>query len=618
MNPPEGTPPDTASIRWTGPRARVRRGAVAAAAACAATLLLPPSGGAAPMKPSPGPLAAAHEAWDNRASCFECHSPGETLSQRCLACHSEIAWYREKHRGLHARVAAIECATCHRDHAGRNAAMIRWDEGAPERFRHARTGWLLTGAHARVACRSCHSIENQRASVGSQKLDRRTSWLGLDASCASCHADPHGGRFGAGCDRCHRTTAWREIARAGFDHDKTRFALRGRHAALACASCHDAKKAWGPKPAFSACRDCHGDAHAGTATLAGKRVDCAACHDVNGFSSSTFTAKRHARTAYALTGRHAAVACGGCHVRESGAEARRLGPARVRMRPRFDRCDRCHEDAHAGQLAESSRSGPEPGVALSVVTGACSGCHVTAGWKPSSFGARDHAALRFVLQGAHATVDCRGCHGVDRPGLPPPAGSARAGPARFVFRITEVGCVDCHVDPHGRRFSAPNALSAGCSGCHGFDSFRPATYDVERHARSPFPLEGAHRAVRCDACHRELRREPGGPALLRSAAQPTPMSLRIERHACADCHEDPHGTQFRGRKGGGACDSCHGDDAFRPASRFDHERDASFPLRGAHARVACERCHREERDRSGRSVVTYRGVSRRCEDCHAA
>ena len=608
-----------------------RRGVRIAAAGIAAAALF---GGVAPTRAqvSPGPLAVAHQEWDNLTACFQCHSRSEAMTQRCLACHTEIAWYRSQRRGFHARVTATECAKCHPDHAGRDFAMVHWDEGAPERFRHDRTGWALTGAHARVACRACHKIENQRAAVAAKirKKDHAASWLGLDTSCASCHTDPHAGRFGSDCARCHTTGAWKEISKTGFDHEKTRFPLRGRHAAVACASCHDEKTAWGPKPAFAACGDCHKDAHAGTATLAGKPADCAACHDVNGFASSTFTAERHAKTAYPLTGKHLALACNACHVRERGAAAA-LGSAGVRMRPRFDRCERCHEDAHGGQLSAAAPAGSGArngagaarngaGAGRSGARTACADCHTTAGYRPSTFRVSDHAALRFALAGAHAKAACRDCHGADREGLPPPVGRERAGRAGFVFRIVELECAACHADPHGGRFAAAGARPdpKGCLGCHGVEAFRPAAYDLERHARSRFPLEGAHRATPCVQCHAELRGNGTRSTLVRAAARIAPRPFVVEKRACADCHENPHGAQFRGRKGGGACESCHGIDAFRPAARFDHDRDASFALRGAHANVACERCHKTVKDRAGARVIAYKGVSTRCEDCHAS
>jgi hypothetical protein len=57
--------------------------------------------------------------------------------------------------------------------------------------------------------------------------------------------------------------------------------------------------------------------------------------------------------------------------------------------------------------------------------------------------------------------------------------------------------------------------------------------------------------------------------------------------------------------------------AFRPADRFDHDRDARFSLKGAHATVTCARCHFTRRSAAGKPVVVYRPVSTKCESCHS-
>ncbi|MGE5176103.1 MAG: cytochrome c3 family protein [Hyphomicrobiales bacterium] len=588
------------------PRLRVVLGALALGLALAP--------GASRAQVSPGPLARAHHAWDNLASCFQCHSRSGSMSERCLACHTEIAWSQRERRGFHATVSTQECAKCHPDHAGEDFAMITWDEGSPDKFRHDRAGWTLTGKHATLACRACHAVANQKSPVTSliRKKNHAESWLGLDTRCASCHEDPHKGRFGDRCETCHRTERWGEINQEGFDHDKTRYPLRGRHASLACASCHDAKTAWGPKPAFSACGSCHRDAHAGQATLAGKPADCAACHDVNGFRPSTFTVGMHRKTAYPLRGAHVRVDCARCHVRPAGAEAAKLGTAGVVLHPAGDRCERCHAGAHGDLL---------PAAGAKAARTACADCHGEDSFRPSRFTVADHAKVTFRLDGTHATTDCRACHGVDRAGLPPLADAARAGKAAFVFAIPEAACADCHADPHKGRFAAggAKAFDGGCAACHGTKTFRPASYDAERHAHAAFPLEGAHRAVPCAACHADLAKRPAASSLLRAKpnAAGTPLLFAVEKRACADCHQNPHGDQFRGRRDHGACDGCHGLDAFTPASRFDHDKDASFHLKGAHANVACARCHKTDRDRAGNRRVAYKGVPARCEDCHA-
>jgi hypothetical protein len=143
----------------------------------------------------------------------------------------------------------------------------------------------------------------------------------------------------------------------------------------------------------------------------------------------------------------------------------------------------------------------------------------------------------------------------------------------------------------------------------------PSLFDLDDHAKSAFPLEGAHRAVPCVTCHAELGRAPRGPGLLLASTASVPLEFRARHGACRDCHETPHGTQFDDRRDGGACQACHGLDSFRPAARFDHAALKNFPLTGAHAQVACARCH-PVKQADGRPVVAYRPLPRRCQDCH--
>ena len=640
---------------------------------------------------SPGPLASPHATLDGSTKCFQCHSPGgaKAMDARCLDCHAEVAWTIERGRGLHGRSAKADCARCHPDHAGRDLELIRWDEGAAEKFAHTRAGFELTGKHAALACRTCHRPDLRRAPVAPliERRDPARSWLGLETDCASCHADPHRAELGADCARCHDTRTWKPapgfdhgktaypltgkhataacarchlaphltlattgagqliprykplshqecsachrdphaerfgsrcaschvtdsfkaIRADGFDHDRTRYPLRGRHAQVACAGCHDATRGFGPRPAFTSCQSCHRDQHAGQATLAGAPADCAACHTVDGFRPSSFTAAAHAKSSYPLSGKHADVACAACHRQGTSATVATLGPARVIMRPPHRRCADCHADTHGGQL----RARPDGG--------ACESCHAVMGFKPSTYAERDHARLRLGLDGRHAEIACSACHGAERPGLPPPAAAQSGlGPARFAFALTEIECTACHLDPHAGRFAAGGARARveGCRDCHDGKSFRPSTMAVAAHVTTGFPLAGAHRAAACVLCHAELKSPPPGSTLLGAAAQARALRFAEAPSTCAGCHQTPHGEQFAARPDRGACEACHDDEAFTPASRFDHNRDTAFRLDGAHARAACTRCHRSEGGAPGQARLIYRPLSGQCASCH--
>ena len=258
------------------------------------------------------------------------------------------------------------------------------------------------------------------------------------------------------------------------------------------------------------------------------------------------------------------------------------------MRPRHESCATCHADAHGGQCAAR----PDKG--------ACENCHTTAGFAPSRMTPADHAKLKVTLEGAHGRIPCAACHVV-----------ARAGSAKLVFTGLKTDCAGCHRDPH--RFS-----DRSCAPCHTLLTFVPSTVGAAEHARFAFRLDGAHGAVPCALCHLELKAAaPHVSSLVDAPGAFRALPFRDPRRACAECHAGPHGTQFASRADGGRCDACHDVNAFKPASRFDHGKDAGFALTRAHATVPCARCHLARRDSSGTSIVVYHGLDVRCQACHA-
>ena len=72
---------------------------------------------------------------------------------------------------------------------------------------------------------------------------------------------------------------------------------------------------------------------------------------------------------------------------------------------------------------------------------------------------------------------------------------------------------------------------------------------------------------------------------------------------------DPHLAQV-----GTSCERCHGDSSWAP-SRFDHNRDSTYRLEGAHRAVACIGCHVRERI-SGKDVARLKPLGSACADCH--
>ena len=474
---PRATPiMPAATSRWSSGRAEAPRSSITRRAATA--------------------LEGAHA----RAACRDCHRPGNQRSPVASA-------IRKSDRSRSWLGLATDCASCHADpHKGSLGAdcrschgLERWEPAAG--FDHARTDYPLTGKHAGVECAACH--KSAALFAGHDAKPPAGAELRFSpqphGSCADCHRDPHKGGMGANCARCHGTASFASIKPGGFDHDRTRYPLRGAHARLACATCHDPVKGWGPKPRFDACGACHKDAHAGTATVAGRPADCAACHGVTSFRPSTFTLAAHGASAYPLTGRHAAVACERCHARKAANRpaVAGTGTAGVQLRPAHARCADCHADAHQGQLAAR----PD--------RGACEGCHRVDGFRPSLIGASEHARYAFPLEGRHAAAACSACH--------------RTGKEPFRFALGKPACTACHADPHGGQF-ASQAGAGDCGACHDARAFVPArAFD---HARTGFTLQGAHAKVACAACHTAVR-DAQGRRVTRYKGTP---------RECAACH----------------------------------------------------------------------------------
>ena len=558
---------------------------------------------AARAQVSPGPLAAPHAALEGTTQCFQCHASGSSktgMDSRCLACHQEIDWMRARKRGYHTTVAARECASCHPDHGGRDFQMIVWDGGAPEKFDHRKAGYVLQGKHATLECRACHKPANQKSAAVPllRRKNHADSWLGLETACASCHADPHRGQLGAYCASCHAPTGWKPAA--GFDHAKSAFPLTGAHAKVECARCHatpqvattlDAKgqpvPQWKPLP-HGDCVSCHKDPHAGRFPGA-----CAKCHVTTDWHQVGKQGFNHDLTRYPLHGRHATVACASCHdPKKAWGE-----------KPKFARCDDCHHDAHAGKAT------------LRGAAADCAACHAVDGFERPAYTVAQHATSAYPLTGRHAAAACAKCHVT----LPEGPAAAAWGTSRVVLRPSAQDCVPCHADPHRGRFAAGGTRPhpKGCADCHDVRAFVPSHYDGVRHADCVFPLRGAHRAVTCQACHQELKAAPSGLSLAADSSRVRLLPFEGGKRACTDCHGTPHGTQFAHRKDRGACEGCHDENAFSPASRFDHNRDSQYRLEGAHLRAACAGCHVPHEDAAGRRVVTYRPTPAKCEACHA-
>lgn len=436
---------------------------------------------------SPGKLTNAHGQLKGMRNCTQCHElrkPG-TQNARCLACHEPLAKRVEADRGYHAQVEG-NCASCHKEHFGLEFDMVRFDSAG---FQHREAGYELEGAHTRLECRDCHTPE--LITAADVRVFKREggalerTFLGLGTICLSCHRrdDPHEGQFGqATCTECHTEDEWSPAP--GFEHDRARFRLTGRHRQVECEGCHAASGAdetpsvrYRPL-AFAGCTNCHEDYHEGDMGLT-----CTECHNTGGWDRidrGRFEGEfDHEATGYALLGAHYELDCAACH--DAGHSERdeiRLAYdpqtlGRSYPRPAVEDCVSCHIDYHEG-VFDDAPAGAN-----------CEGCHGEEGWLPSTYDLfRHNREGSFELTGAHLATSCGSCHThVDAPR------------ELIVFEFADMTCLGCHAeqDPHRDQFDGK-----ACEDCHVTESFGIDDYD---HDETAYPLDGAHRDVGCADCH---------------------------------------------------------------------------------------------------------------------
>lgn len=577
---------------------------------------------------SPGELSRAHRGLEGDDHCLDCHSSGKRVDDGlCLRCHGDVDASRRAGKGLHGKAYRDDsCGKCHLEHRGASYSLIRWRGGSSSSFDHRETGWPLRGAHGKTKCLDCHRTKNERgtqtfiglstecaschedphdkrfgqdcakchdeqsfANVDPKRFDHalarfaltgahvkvacgachgtppaEVKWRGLDfTGCTSCHDDPHRGDFGKECTSCHTEMRWQDVSMPRGRHPG--LSLAAGHAKVACATCHDDGLSKAPSRG-SRCVDCHAPVH--DATFGN---NCARCHGSIrwlGLPDSIGLAA-HAKTAFALHGRHEGVRCVDCH-------SPSLPPARRFRNLPFERCLDCHRDPHAGEF--TARDGGE-----------CRTCHDEHGFLPTRFSIADHATTSYPLVGRHEAVACAACHAGDRP--------------RLDWRIADSRCATCHENPHGEQF-AVEMRDGGCAHCHS-----PVAWNAPNIDHSTWPLTGAHAGAACASCHEPA---PGGAAPGAAAA----ASYRGVPRACEGCHDDPHLGQFRLTAPVRACDFCHRTETFDIA-KLDHDALTGYPLDGKHASVECARCHAGTTLRNGARAIRYRLGHRACADCHA-
>ena len=564
-------------------------------------LLLAPSMGWAQLL-SPGPLAKDHRKIDGDGNCSKCHVRGKGVTNtRCLDCHKVLGKRVRAKKGFHGRKASRRCVSCHKDHLGLNAALVRWPGGSAKRFSHNQAGYTLRGAHREVKCRDCHQTKRITDSAA-RKING--TYLGLPRDCATCHRpdNPHGEEFkGQKCTDCHSEKNWK--ASTQFDHDKTDFPLKGQHQQARCESCHTEGHF---KGAPSDCVGCHERPHPASTNFSNS---CESCHTPAKWSKIIFPKKKH--DFFALKGGHK-IACDKCH----GSKGNRA------VKPN---CVSCHKDVHRGRLGKD-----------------CGRCHSINRWRDVRKSAVDHDKTRFPLKGLHRKVPCRRCH-------------IKGKMAPLPHKL----CTDCHQDPH------QGEVGTACADCHNEHGFQPSTYRLASHTTFPLkeahavaPCNECHRIGKgrrakwdfrkevkeCTECHKDVHDGQFKPRGCQDCHEGTTWvgAKRFDHQAawplkdqhaevacvhchedgqyadtpkeCADCHGTPHLGQFTASDPVKGCADCHQPTQWK--GEFDHA--SIWPLEGAHEDTKCAECHREVTVADGRVTTAWRLGFNDCAHCHAS
>ena len=382
-------------------------------------------------------------------------------------------------------------------------------------------------------------------------------WLGLlsaqfvhaattpsDAPQQETTKSPHGTALTIPCENCHTAAAWRPIRKVPeFDHNKTKYPLRGMHDKVKCTACH-------VKPVFTDvsknCQDCHSDVHRRK-----MGTDCASCHTVFGWTVSTQQLKDH-QNRFPLFGAHAAIPCEECH--KSAAVGQFQGLSTL--------CISCHQRDYQSATSPNHTAAGFPTT--------CETCHSADSWLGAKF---DHNSVGFPLTAGHANVPCASCHINNNYNLQ--------------IAATDCGNSGCHLSTW-QQTNNPVHASAGpafalanCANCHTTAGWDSANFN---HASTGFPLTNGHANVACTACHIGNN-----------------YNLQIAPTDCGNsqCHlttwqqtntpvHSTSGPAFAAAN----CANCHTTAGWDAAS-FDHST-TGFALVGTHASPSptpCASCH---------------------------
>lgn len=179
----------------------------------------------------------------------------------------------------------------------------------------------------------------------------------------------------------------------------------------------------------------------------------------------------------------------------------------------------------------------------------------------------DHDTTDYPLKGMHQQGECISCHKKNK---------------KYSEAPTE--CIACHKDDDIHK----TKLGDKCESCHNPKGWSNEQFD---HDKTDFKLNHSHQKVACDLCHVENKYKD------------TP-------NKCVSCHaiKDVHQKRF-----GDKCQDCHSEKKWEQ-SKFDHDKDTKYRLKGKHRSVTCHNCHSIEDSKKNKGKKKQK--HRTCNNCH--
>jgi len=319
----------------------------------------------------------------------------------------------------------------------------------------------------------------------------------------------------------------------GAEHEF--FPLNGKHAELACESCHlEGKFAGTP----AQCQTCH---------LADKPVnhfsgECSACHTTQVWSQVNFdhtgVTSTNCQTCHQkdIPTNHFSGQCSACHNSENWASARFNHKAAGATN-----CQNCHSSDKPANHFQ----------------GQCSTCHITSSWQQVGF---SHKGL----------TDCKSCHDKNKPGnhFVGQCSTCHNTNAWSSASINHSGLTDCQSCHSSDKPS--NHYSGQCSTCHNTNAWGSASFNHngQTDCQSCHSRPNNHYSGQCSACHST---SSWGSASFNHSGQTD----------CQSCHSRPNNHWS------GQCSQCHNANSWGSISVRNH----SFPINHKNADGNCANCH---------------------------